>query len=172
MENWAAVAARGLLGKRGLPELDLRALTAMCGEFTGGKDVLHAALIESEPRLSGSDSPRSLGTAPLSPLIRRVATGRSDRSSISLTAFWPSWQCIACYSWRPRLPHRWTEQPQTTANTQKVTYIDARATATAVRCDCCNSVHCYALDRAMPSRADWDRLGATTSYQCCHKLIR
>ena len=51
MENWGAVAARGLLGKRGLPELDLRALTAMCGEFTGGKDVLHAALIESEPAL-------------------------------------------------------------------------------------------------------------------------
>ena len=105
MENWGAVAARGLLGKRGLPELDLRALTAMCGEFTGGKDVLHAALIESEPRLSGSDSPRSLGPVLLSPLIRRVATGRSDRSSILPTASWPSWQCIACYSWRPRKAH-------------------------------------------------------------------
>ena len=171
MENWGAVAARGLLGKRGLPELDLRALTAMCGEFTGGKDVLHAALIESEPRLSGSDSPRSLGPVLLSPLIRRVATGRSDRSSIlpdSLLAL-----CLAACitSGGPRKAHECIEQSQTTASITTSDTLTAAASLTAVRC---NSLHCYcyAPQRRMPSRAASDPPGATTFCQCCQKLIR
>ena len=40
---------------------------------------------------------------------------------------------MQCHSWRPRLPHECKEQLQPLLQTLKVTYIDARATATAMR---------------------------------------
>ena len=122
-----------------------------------------AGALNSEPALSRPE--------PGAPLLRRVATGPSDRSSIlpdSLLAL-----CLAACitSGGPRKAHECIEHSQTTASITPSDTLTAAASLTAVRC---NSLHCscYALDRAMPSRAASVPLVATTFYRCCHKLNR
>ena len=143
MENWAAVAARGLLGKRGLPELDLRALTAMCGEFTGGKDVLHAALSPAARRASRVLTGRFFVSPPgehhSHDAWRRVA--RTDPRFRRL-AFWPLLCCMH-YSWRPRLPHECIEHSQTTAaiTTIDISTAGAIAGSDATAATLCTAMH-------------------------------